>query len=252
MSDVPPQPGPPPQPGETPPPYPGQPWTGQQGPPPQAPQYSAPPGWQPQGQPPPGWAAAPYGPPPAPRPSFLRSAPGRVLMGLALAIAGGVVFLGVLLHILTMEGDLDFMDRLRVALAPVFIPMLLLLPLALLLVRGVDDDAEPASGLGRTVVLLVTMLAAAFVVLAFLKLIADLTLDDDFTFGATSKAASFFYDLGAMLVAAAAGWWAYRELQRASGMPPGPQGAWGPPPGTQATTVLPPQQPWQQGPPPQQ
>lgn len=131
MSDVPPQPpGPPPPPEGSTPPYTGQ-WNPQAGPPPQ--QYGPPPGWQ-QG-PPPGWAPQ-YGAPAAPRPSFLRSTPGRVLAALGLAVAGALVLLGVLLHIITIDGDIDFMDRLRVALSPVFVPMLLLLPVALLLVRG--------------------------------------------------------------------------------------------------------------------
>ena len=241
MSDVPQQP----------PPYPGQ----------QPPQWGAPP---PQPGPPPGWAQGQpaYGAPAAPAaPNMLQTTAPRVLAALAIVLALVVHLLGVLVSLITIDTD-DFLSRVAFSFDAVDIRLVGLLALALLLVRGTDDDAPPATGMGRMVVLGATVLGAVFTVFCLIGTLADLGAD---FFDNDSKASTFFFDVARLLLAAAVTWWAYRELAKAggvpAGMPGGPPSAppqqWSPPPANDvgATTQMPPQAPpqqqWQQpGPPP--
>jgi hypothetical protein len=222
MTDVPQQPPQPP---------PGSPY--------QAPPSAPPPGWG-QGQPAPAYGA------PA-TPNMLQTTPPRVLMALALVLAGAIHVLGVLITLITIDTD-GFMNRLAFSFDAVDLRVLFLIPLVLLLVRGFDDTAAPVTGMGRLAVMGATVLAAVFTVFCVLSLIADLGAD---FFDNDTKAATFFFDVARVVAALGGTWWAFRELQKAGGIPAGMPG--GPPAApTAQTTVLPPQQPgWQQpGPPP--
>jgi len=267
------QPGPPPGWGTPPPaPPPGE----QAGPPPGwgAPP-PAPPGWgaPPAGGPPPGWGAPPpqqqwgpgYAPAAAPRtPSALASASPRVLVALGLVLAGASVLLAVLLTIVTIDADdysfvdFGFLDRLQLGTGLVNLPLLLLLPLALLLTHPDGDRDGDPSPLRRLVVLGATVLGAAFTVFALLRLIADLGGEEAFVTSAT-KPGAFFYDLATILVAAASTYWAFRLLQaataRSAGAAPQPQpapdGGWGPPPAGSQQPPPPPPTGWAPPAPPQ-
>jgi hypothetical protein len=191
---------------------------------------------------------------------MLQKTSPRVLMALALILAGFLVVLAVLVSVVVTDAD-DVADKLANAFGGISLPIVLLVPLALLLLRGTDDDAPPATGLARTALLGATLLAAIFSLFCLLGLLVDLVADFGGFRDGGDKATAFFVDLARLLAAVAATWWAFRELQRAGGVPAGmpggpssPQGQqqWSPPPDVGQTTAMPPQQPggWQQQPPP--
>ena len=171
---------------------------------------------------------------------------------MALVAAGAAVIIAVLVAILTINADdfsfleFTFANRLQSGTSFITLPVVLLLPLALLLAHdggeGVDGPGE--AGLSRMVVVGVTVLGTAFSVLTVVRLVANLTGDDLFV--TTSTASAVFFDLACLLVAVASTLWAYRLLP--SGAPPAPEperqegSPWAPP-------TLPPQLP-PQGPPP--
>ena len=237
MSDA---PQPPPSEPSSPAPAPTGGWSAPPPTPPPAPQPPPPaPGWQ---QPPPPqqtWAPTPaepaqwvpgpvYRPPtpgpgagPAPAPP---TSGARLYVGLALVVAGASVVLAVLVAILTIDAaefsfiDFTFTNRLQNGTAFVTLPVVLVLPLALLLAH--DDAAPERAGLARTVVLGATVLGATFSVLALVRLVANLAGDDLFV--ATSTAGALFFDLACLLVAVASTSWGSTLLRRPA-RPPAPE-----------------------------
>lgn len=226
-----------------------------QQPPQQPPQWGTPP---PHPGPPPGWGQGQPayagggggGVSGSPGDLFQKTSP-RVLMGLALIVAGFLVVLAVLVSIVVTDAD-DVVDKLANAFGGISLPIVLLVPLALLLLRGTGDDAPPATGLGRAGVLAAAVLAAIFAVFCLLGLLVDLVADFGGFRDGGDKVTSFFVDLARLLAALAATWWAFREFQRAGGIPAGMPGG----PSAPTTAMPPPPAPpppggWQQpGPPP--
>jgi hypothetical protein len=172
-----------------------------------------------------------------------------VLTALALLVALAVFLLGVLIAVVVSDFD-DFMDKVASAFSAIDLPLILIIPLSLLLVRGTDDDAPPAKDLARTVVLGAAVLGAVLTVFSVIGLLADMVADFGGFDDNDQKAALFFLDVAQILAAAASTWWAFRELQKAGGIPAGMPG--GPPSQPQYQPPPQPQYQPQYQPPPQQ
>ena len=205
-----------------------------QPPQPQPPQQPPQPGYAP--QPPPGGYAYP---PQAPQPAgpaippsvsaMLKSKNARNLAAAGLLAAVALAILGSLLAILAIDGDkyvdLSFMNRLQAAFEWIDIPFVSVLLVALALYHQADEDSEedttPLAKQGDAIRNIVPMaaaaLGAALLLFTFLRFIGNLA-GDEYGVVAIPKLARFFYDIGVMVTAAVAAFWALAEMQRSGAL----------------------------------
>ena len=175
------------------------------------------------------------------RPSGLVEAPPRLLVALALVAAAALTLLAVLVTMPTISPEdfnfthFGFLDRVQIGTRLLDVPVLLLVPVAVLLARLVERGAGGAPPLARTVLASATVVGAALALFVFLRLVAHLG-GQEYLVSPMPKVGSLFYDLGGLLVAVTGPYWAFYELQRTrSAADPAPGGArtgrsWFPPP----------------------
>ncbi len=158
-----------------------------------------------------------------PRPTGLGQLPPRLLVALALVIAAGSTLVAVLLTMPTISpqefgfAHFGFLDRVQIGTRLLDVPVLLLVPFAVLLARLVERGGAGAGPMTRTVLSAAAAVGAALAMFVFLRLVAHLG-GQEYLVGPMPKVGSFFYDLGALLVAVAGPYWAFHERQRT---PPG-------------------------------
>ena len=210
MSDQPPQPQPPQQPPQ--PGYAPQPPPGGYAYPPQAPSQQAGPAI------PPGVSA------------MLKSKNARNLAAAGLIAAMALALLGSLLTIVAIDSDkyvdLSFMNRLQAAFEWIDIPFVAVLLVALALYHQADDgDDEPdtsalakqGDAIRNIVPMAAAAVGAAILLFTFLRFIGNLA-GDEYGVVAIPKLARFFYDIGVMVAAAVAAFWALAEMQRSGAL----------------------------------
>lgn len=175
------------------------------------------------------------------RPSGLVEAPPRLLVALALVAAAALTLLAVLVTMPTISPEdfnfahFGFLDRVQIGTRLLDVPVLLLVPVAVLLARLVERGAGGAPPMARTVLASATVVGAALALFVFLRLVAHLG-GQEYLVSPMPKAGSLFYDLGGLLVAVTGPYWAFYELQRTrSAADPAPGDAqrgrsWFPPP----------------------
>ena len=175
------------------------------------------------------------------RPPGLVEAPPRLLVALALVAAAALTLLAVLVTMPTISPEdfnfahFGFLDRVQIGTRLLDVPVLLLVPVAVLLARLVERGAGGAPPMARTVLASATVVGAALALFVFLRLVAHLG-GQEYLVSPMPKAGSLFYDLGGLLVAVTGPYWAFYELQRTrSAADPAPGDAqrgrsWFPPP----------------------
>lgn len=184
------------------------------------------------------------------RPPGAEQTPPRLLVALALVAAAGSTLVAVLLTMPTISPEefgfahFGFLDRVQIGTRLLDVPVLLLVPVAVLLARLVERGSGGAPPVARTVLSAAAAVGAALALFVLLRLVAHLG-GQEYLVGPMPKVGSFFYDLGALLVAVAGPYWAFRELQRTR---PGQEQAAGRHPGTPS---FPPPPPGPPGAPPQ-
>lgn len=153
------------------------------------------------------------------RPSGLVEAPPRLLVALALVAAAALTLLAVLVTMPTISPEdfnfahFGFLDRVQIGTRLLDVPVLLLVPVAVLLARLVERGAGGAPPMARTVLASATVVGAALALFVFLRLVAHLG-GQEYLVSPMPKAGSLFYDLGGLLVAVTGPYWAFYELQR--------------------------------------
>lgn len=175
------------------------------------------------------------------RPSGLVEAPPRLLVALALVAAAALTLLAVLVTMPTISPEdfnfahFGFLDRVQIGTRLLDVPVLLLVPVAVLLARLVERGAGGAPPMARTVLASATVVGAALALFVFLRLVAHLG-GQEYLVSPMPKAGNLFYDLGGLLVAVTGPYWAFYELQRTRSVAdPAPGNAqrgrsWFPPP----------------------
>lgn len=178
--------------------------------------------------------------------------PPRLLVALALVVAAGLTLVAVLLTMPTISPEefgfthFGFLDRVQIGTRLLDVPVLLLVPVAVLLARLVERGGGGAPPVARTVLVGATAVGATLALFVLLRLVAHLG-GQEYLVGPMPKIGSFFYDLGALLVAVAGPYWAFWELQRsrpgtapAGGRPAEPPSFPSPPPGPPGAPPRPP------------
>ncbi|MBW3547571.1 MAG: hypothetical protein KY452_05480 [Actinobacteria bacterium] len=153
------------------------------------------------------------------RPPGLVEAPPRLLVALALVAAAALTLLAVLVTMPTISPEdfnfahFGFLDRVQIGTRLLDVPVLLLVPVAVLLARLVERGAGGAPPMARTVLASATVVGAALAFFVFLRLVAHLG-GQEYLVSPMPKLGSLFYDLGGLLVAVTGPYWAFYELQR--------------------------------------
>ena len=153
------------------------------------------------------------------RPPGLGQAPPRLLVALALVAAAGFTLLAVLVTMPTVSPEafnfahFGFLDRVQIGTRLLDVPVLVLIPVAVLLARLVERGAGGAPPLARTVLASAAVVGTALALFVFLRLVAHLG-GQEYLVGPIPKVGNFFHDLGGLLVAVAGPYWAFHELQR--------------------------------------
>lgn len=186
------------------------------------------------------------------RATGLGETPPRLLVALALVAAAALTLLAVLVTMPTISPEdfnfvhFGFLDRLQIGTRLLEVPVLLLVPVAVLLARLVERGAGGAPPMARTVLASATVVGTALALFVFLRLVAHLG-GQEYLVSPMPKVGSLFSDLGGLLVAVTGPYWAYYELQRTrSGVDPaagdGPRGrpSFPPPPPDPPGTSPPP------------
>lgn len=153
-----------------------------------------------------------------------RPIPPRLLVALALVGAAGLVVLAEIVTMATVSSpdlgvaaNLGLLDRLRLGTRLIDLPVVTVVPLAVLLSRlvepGSPQDHQAAT---RTVLTGASAVGASLVLLVVVRLLADLG-GQEYVVDARPRLAALLIDLGSLLVAGAGALWASRELQRRPG-----------------------------------
>jgi hypothetical protein len=164
-----------------------------------------------------------------PRLPLVGHTPPRLVVALILVVAAGLTLVAVLLTMPTISPEefgfasFGFLDRIQIGTRPLDVPVLLLVPVAVLLARLVERGGGGAPPAATTVLAAATAVGAALALFVLLRLLAHLG-GQEYLVDPMPKLGSFFYDLGALLVAVAGPYWAFSELQRTR---PGPAPAGG-------------------------
>ncbi len=183
------------------------------------------------------------------------SIPPRLLVALALVGAVGLI---VLAEVLTMAAasapglgataEIGLLDRVRLGTRLIDLPLLTIVPLAVLLARLVEPGAPRAhEAATRAVLSGGSAVGTSLVLLVVVRLLADLGGQGAFIDPRPTLAA-LVVNLASLLVAGAGAAWAYRELQRTPrpdtvappGPPPPPPPPTWPPPGPGGFPIAPP------------
>ncbi len=187
------------------------------------------------------------------RSTGLGETPPRLLVALALVFAAALTLLAVLVTMPTISPEdfnfvhFGFLDRVQIGTRLLEVPVLLLVPVAVLLARLVERGAGGAPPMARTVLASATVVGTALALFVFLRLVAHLG-GQEYLVSPMPKVGSLFYDLGGLLVAVTGPYWAYYELQRTrSG---GDPAAGGGPRGRPSFPPPPPEPPGTSPPPP--
>ncbi|MGH9183444.1 MAG: hypothetical protein ACRDZ9_06495 [Acidimicrobiales bacterium] len=146
--------------------------------------------------------------------------PPSALAALALVAAGAAVLLAAVLGMTTASAeaygfveDFGLLNRVQIGASLVSVPLLLLVPVALALLR--QAGGERSTAVPPAVVQAVTagavLVGGGSCLLVLSGLVADLGGDAQLVVG--SKSSAFFIDSAAVLVAVAGTAWAYRELR---------------------------------------
>ncbi|MBW3644143.1 MAG: hypothetical protein KY441_01385 [Actinobacteria bacterium] len=153
------------------------------------------------------------------RSTGLGETPPRLLVALALVAAAALTLLAVLVTMPTISPEdfnfvhFGFLDRVQIGTRLLEVPVLLLVPVAVLLARLVERGAGGAPPMARTVLASATVVGTALALFVFLRLVAHLG-GQEYLVSPMPKVGSLFYDLGGLLVAVTGPYWAYYELQR--------------------------------------
>lgn len=178
------------------------------------------------------------------RPPGLGQVPPRLLVALALVAAAASTLVAVLVIMPTIPPEefgfthFGFLDRVQIGARLLDLPVLLLVPVAVLLARLVERGAGGAPPMARTILAAAAVVGAALALFVFLRLVAHLG-GQEYLVGPIPKVGNFFYDLGGLMVAVAGPYWAFHELQRTrsggdpatGGGQPGPRSFPAPPSG---------------------
>lgn len=150
-----------------------------------------------------------------------RTIPPRLLVALALVGAAGLVMLAAMVTMVTVSSShlgiaahVGLLDRIRLGTRLVDLPVLALLPLAVLMARLVEPGGRPAPlAATRAVLAGSAALGAALAFLVLLRVMADLSGQELFV-DSRPRLATLLANLASLLVAVAGAAWALRELQR--------------------------------------
>ncbi len=172
--------------------------------------------------------------------------PPRLVVALALVGAAGLI---VLAEVVTMASvsspdlgvvaEIGLLDRLRLGTRLIDLPVVSVVPLAVLLSRLVEAGSPRGhQAATRAVLCGASAVGASLVLLVLVRLLADLG-GQEYVIDPRPRLAALLVDLGSLLVASAGAAWAYRELQRsphpdrmASSRPSAPAPPPSPPPTT--------------------
>ncbi len=187
------------------------------------------------------------------RPPGLVGAPPRLLVALALVAAAALTLLAVLVTMAAISPSdfqdvarFTFLDRVQIGTGLLEVPVLLLVPVAVLLARLVERGSGGAPPMARTVLAAAVAAGAGLALFVLLRLVAHLG-GQEYLVGPVPRVGNFFHDVGGLLVAVAGPYWAYYELQRTrSGADPAAGGGQAgrpsfppPPPGPPGTSPPP-------------
>ena len=187
------------------------------------------------------------------RPPGFVGTPPRLLVALALVAAAALTVMGVLVTMAAISpSDFEdvarftFLDRVQIGTGLLEVPVLLLVPVAVLLARLVERGSGGAPPMARTVLVAAVAVGAGLALFVLLRLVAHLG-GQEYLVGPVPRVGNFFHDVGGLLVAVAGPYWAYYELQRTrSGADPAAGGGQAgrpsfppPPPGPPGTSPPP-------------
>ncbi len=154
------------------------------------------------------------------RPPGLVGVPPRLLVALALVAAAALTLLAVLVTMAAISPSdfqdvarFTFLDRVQIGTGLLEVPVLLLVPVAVLLARLVERGSGGAPPMARTVLAAAVAAGAGLALFVLLRLVAHLG-GQEYLVGPVPRVGNFFHDVGGLLVAVAGPYWAYYELQR--------------------------------------
>ena len=150
-----------------------------------------------------------------------RAIPPRLLVALALVGAAGLVLLSEVVTMVTVSSSdaglaaqVGVLDRIRLGTRLADLPVLALLPVAVLLARLVEPGAARSPlAATRAVLAGAAAVGSALVVLVVLRTLADVA-GEDLLVDSRPPLATLLADLAALAVALAGAGWALRELGR--------------------------------------
>ena len=150
-----------------------------------------------------------------------RAIPPRLLVALGLVGAAGLVLLSEVVTMVTVSSSdvglaaqAGVLDRIRLGTRLVDLPVLAVLPVAVLLARLVEPGAARSPlAATRAVLAGAGSVGSALVVLVILRTLADVA-GEELLVDSRPPLATLLADLAALVVAIAGAGWALRELQR--------------------------------------